>query len=83
MATEKKHRVPQVMPRFIEFMAGHPVGCCLHIVLDDGNTETHHVQWCLDEAKREQHPLCIALAELLLELTPHQRNQVWDRLAFY
>lgn len=29
------------------------VGGCLHIVLDDGNTEANHVAWCADYAVRK------------------------------
>lgn len=46
-------------------------GCCLHIVLDDGNFETEHVLWCLRNAK---HGICKEVAELLLMLTEEGRE---------
>ena len=46
-------------------------GCCLHIVLDDGNFEKEHVQWCLEHAK---HGVCKEVAELLLCLTEEGRE---------
>lgn len=33
-----------------ELYAQHPVGGHLHIVLDDGNLEGHHVAWCIARA---------------------------------
>jgi hypothetical protein len=46
-------------------------GCCLHIVLDDGNWERHHVEWCLEHA---EHGICKEVAELLLKLTDEGRE---------
>jgi hypothetical protein len=46
-------------------------GCCLHIVLDDGNFEERHVKWCRDNA---EHGVCREVAELLLELTDRGRE---------
>lgn len=47
------------------------VGCCLHIVLDDGNWEEEHVRWCLENAK---HGICKDVCELLLRLTDEGRE---------
>lgn len=46
-------------------------GCCLHIVLDDGNFEKEHVEWCLNHA---EHGICREVAELLLKLTEEGRE---------
>lgn len=46
-------------------------GCCLHIVLDDGNFEEDHVRYCLEHA---QHGICREVAELLLKLTEEGRE---------
>ena len=52
-------------------------GCCLHVVLDDGNFERRHVEYCLSYAK---HGVCREVAELLLHLTDKGREQaVGDR----
>lgn len=47
------------------------VGCCLHIVLDDGNWKREHVQWCLE---RTEHGVCREVAELLLKLDDNERR---------
>jgi hypothetical protein len=46
-------------------------GCCLHIVLDDGNFERHHVEYCLENA---EHGICREVAEMLLKLTEEGRE---------
>jgi hypothetical protein len=56
------------------------VGGALHIVLDDGNTEDHHIKWCVEEwMKKHPYPeeeqrLYLRCAELLLLVkNPRQR----------
>lgn len=56
---------------------GGCVGCCLHIVLDDGNLETSNIQYCLDYARQRNHLLCIEIAEKMLQLTKTQRKQIY------
>ena len=60
--------------------------CCgglLHIVLDDGNLEDHHILWCKAECdKREnwdRHDrlLCKRIANEMLGLTMEQRKLVY------
>ena len=60
--------------------------CCgglLHIVLDDGNLENDHIQWCLEECdKRENWDrpdrlLCRRIANEMLGLTMEQRKLVY------
>ena len=46
-------------------------GCCLHIVLDDGNFQQDNVEWCLRHA---EHGICREVAELLLHLTEEGRQ---------
>lgn len=31
----------------------YPTGGALHIVIDDGNTEDHHIYWCIENSIRE------------------------------
>lgn len=49
------------------------VGCCLHIVTDDYNYEDAHVQYCLECARKNNHVLCIEIAERLSALTETER----------
>lgn len=48
-------------------------GCCLHIVLDDGNLGDENIQYCLDHA---EHPMCRTLAAMMLRMSKTQRRKV-------
>lgn len=58
-------------------------GGSLHIVLDDGNTETEHVEFCLQYAKDHNDPEGVALSELLLRASLTQRNKLYRNYALY
>lgn len=45
--------------------ARHAAGCCLHLVLDDLNTDDASVQLCFNTAFEERHIDCIVAAALL------------------
>jgi hypothetical protein len=56
------------------------VGGALHIVLDDGNTESHHIQWCLDNSipkieKIKERELYEKCAKNLLKMSERKRNK--------
>jgi hypothetical protein len=53
---------------------GGGAGCCLHIIVDDGNTTDSSVEVCLAEAKKQQHPMCDMVAVFLGTLTRAQRR---------
>lgn len=59
---------------------GNGCGGSLHIVLDDGNTEPDHVQWCIDHAIETDDEDGVALATDLLALSQAQRDSVYARL---
>lgn len=63
--------------RIRQFNAAHPVGCCLHIVLSDGNVEDHSVASCRDLAIERNHPDCVEVAELMLRMSRTQRNKAY------
>lgn len=51
-------------------------GCCLHVIIDDGNTGDGF----LDAAELERirdvgHPLCVRLAEMLAAMSTTQRRK--------
>lgn len=53
------------------------VGGALHIVLDDGNTEDHHIIWCVENMNdypAEEQRLYVRCAELLM-LIKNPRNR--------
>lgn len=46
-------------------------GCCLHIVLDDGNVDNNDIEYCIENAR---HGICKEVGELLLHLTLEGRE---------
>lgn len=63
-------------------------GGLLHIVLDDGNVEDGHIQWCIDYCNREENAdrhdkdVCIEIAQRMLKLSYTERMLIyyqWDR----
>lgn len=53
------------------------VGGALHIVLDDGNTEDHHIKWSIEhmhDYPEEEQRLYLRCAELLM-LVKNPRNR--------
>lgn len=73
-----KPTVPEIVPlaKAIYARPGGVVGCCLHIVLDDGNYEDGSVQYCLDQAIGFDHKDCVELARKLLLMSKTQRRKV-------
>lgn len=76
-----KPTVPEVLPLVWDLYdrPGGGVGCCLHMVLDDGNVADGHVAECLEYAKENGHAECIALAELMLKMSRTQRAKLCAR----
>ena len=44
----------ETIKQIIEIYKFDKTGGALHIVLDDGNNEKHHIQWCKDYIKTKQ-----------------------------
>ena len=72
-----KPTVPEVIPLMYAVYDRNHAGCCAHIVTDDDNTEDHHAEWCLQEALKHKHTVCIALCEALVQMSPTQRHQLY------
>lgn len=53
---------------------GGQAGCCLHVVVDDGNTGDASIAICVAEAERRRHALCMAVAQFLGRLSRAQRR---------
>lgn len=51
-------------------------GCCLHVVLVDGNVEDQHLLGCRKEAVSQRHPLCLATLDALEPLSANMRRLV-------
>lgn len=55
------------------------VGGHLHIVLDDGNVKTSHVDWCIEEAEKDNCVTCLSLARKLRTMSLTQRGKIYRR----
>ncbi len=75
--------VYEVAERISDYYAkdGNCVGGSLHIVTDDGNTEGHHVLFCLRWAEKHNDPDGIALAEALIDLDTAERDRAIEMSA--
>ena len=75
--------VSQVVELVKNYYKTNQSGGSLHIVLDDGNTETNHVVWCLlcahDEGDKEGEDL----PNVLLELSKEERDSVYEKYDEY
>jgi hypothetical protein len=74
-----KPTVPEVLPLVKAIYARNCVGCCLHIILDDDNTEQHHAEFCLKYAQEHGHPDCIELAQKLVQMSRTQRHKLYQQ----
>lgn len=72
-----KLTVPEVLPDVIALYTRHAAGCCLHIVLDDGNIEDENVEFCIQYAMDAKHPECEALARKLRSMSRTQRKKLY------
>jgi hypothetical protein len=60
-----------------------PVGCCLHIVLDDNNVRDYDLDFCIQEAKYNNHKECEQLAVILRDLSEEERVNIinqWENI---
>lgn len=72
--------VPEIAPLVHALYKRNAVGCCWHVVLDDGNVHDDHVAACVADLDRS-HDDCVALAVPLTEASRTQRtklsSQIW------
>jgi hypothetical protein len=68
-----KPTVPEAMPLVRQLCARNPVGCCLHITLDDGNVHDADVDFCVEKAVERGHKECEELARLMRRMSRTQR----------
>ena len=73
-----KPTVPEVRPLVAALYRRHAAGCCLHIVLDDGNVGDEHVDFCIQWATDHNHPDCLSLAKLLRHMSRTQRKKLYE-----
>ena len=73
------HTVTEVLPLVWDLYDRNGVGCCLHIVLDDGNIRDNDVEFCIGQAATEGHKDCEDLARKLLGMSKTQRKILSSR----
>jgi hypothetical protein len=66
----------------------HCVGGHFHIVLDDGNLENRHIEWCINDAKTEEKDndllnVYLELGKILLNMTMSQRIKFYNKYDIY
>lgn len=81
LPADRKPTLPEVDPIISQLYAtpNGGAGCCLHIVVDDGNIDDDDVAFCVQEAERREHPWCEALARVMLRMSKTQRRKVSGR----
>lgn len=73
--SESKPTVPEVL-LLVQALYARPgggAGCCLHLVLDDGNASIGTVKFCLQQAIEAGHKDCEELARKLKLMSGAQR----------
>lgn len=59
------------------------VGGSLHIVLDDGNIEDSHIEYCIGYAKENGDDEGVLLGQILLKATKTQRKKLYNNSQLY
>lgn len=70
---------PELMDRFNAYYRANPTWGSLHIVLEDWNLATHHVEWCLGYAQAKGDAEGAELAQILLGMSKSQRGRISKR----
>lgn len=71
-----KPTIPEISPWIAALYARHSAGCCLHIVLDDGNTEDDSVEWCIGHAIKNECYQCTVIGFVLRVMSRTQRGKL-------
>jgi hypothetical protein len=71
----KNHAVVQARALLDSIYDRSVVGCCLHVVVDDGNIEDHNIWFVLRVAVEAGHADCIHLAWWLNSLSRDERDR--------
>ena len=72
--TERARQVKVAVSGYYH-IPGNEAGGNLHIVLDDKNIESHHIEWCRNEASKNGDHIGVWLADQLLSLN-------WEELCY-
>lgn len=72
--------VPEALPFMQAVYDRHATGCCLHIVLDDGNIKNSHVEFCIKNALEQGHSDCLRAACILMLCSSTQRIKLGEKV---
>ena len=76
--------IEQIIPIIQRYYSyGNTTGGTLHIVLDDGNLEDGHIEFCLEEATRNNDTQAVFIARMLLNMSMTQRRKLYGKYAEY
>lgn len=65
--------IRRTIDRIYETEAGS-AGCCLHVVVEDGNYGDSAVEVCITDAHARGHLMCQMVADFLRKMTPGERR---------
>ena len=72
--------VPEVLEHAVALVRGPRYGCCLHVVLADGNLGLEHVRWswrrAYEASLSSDHGRCLVVAGCMLAMTSTQRRKL-------
>lgn len=74
-------KLKPVISSLIEYyynQGDNAAGGHLHIVLDDGNTEWHHVDWCYKIAAENGDYLGALICDVLLCFSEEEREMMYE-----
>lgn len=71
-------QVQNVIVMAAEYYVFNPTGGSLHIVLDNGNYERNHVEFCRQYAVDHNDEDGVKLADALLTLTDTEREKMYN-----
>ena len=69
-----------VLFRAVYELPGHACGGCCHIVTDDDNIEDDNIDFCLDNATKEDCLVCRLFLTELRNVPWSVRESVWEKL---
>lgn len=73
---QKAYMLFELINIYYEF---YGAGGSLHIVLDDGNYEDHHIKVCIEEAKKNNDYWGEVIGTMMLGLSEGEKEQICER----
>lgn len=71
------------LARIVYTSSNGGAGCCLHIMLDDGNLRDSDGHFCYGYAAAKGHDHCVEAALQMLQLSSTQRKAVYNAHSEY